>query len=700
MAIKGFTPPEDVRSLYEEKLASSGISLAQAKDLGMSYMTAEQSAAEQLWMGHSVPALKIPYFHPLTGKPLSAGKGWKAFYRARALRMPAVPPKKFSKYIQPLRSGVCAYFPRTDTIDWKTLVRSPDYALIITEGELKAAKATLEGYPTIGLGGVFNFQSNYPDTPFLPELEEVNWVTRRVHIVYDSDIVTNKNVALAARRFTQVLVDHGAVPYLVVIPGAGKVGLDDYLLSDGCQGLDYLLEAALPLSVADHLLDMNNRYAVLMEGSREVVDMRTGGKMKDDQLTYITAKKVDERRIQLDGTIQHEPTNAAKVWLTWPLRQEARALIYDPAQPALALVENKYDSFDFNIWPGFAIQPQKGDITPFTELINHLFTGALPWIKDWLLDWLAYPLQFPGTKMFTAVVMHGLVHGSGKTLIGETMKRIYGDAYTVIGQDQLKSDFNEWASGRSFILGDDITGLDRLDIHDRLKVKISQNSMWINPKGLTAYELDDHINWFFTSNRANAFYLDEGDRRFYVWEVPKSAGKKDRAFYISYMEWLNGPGPAALFDWFLKRDVRKFDPGDAAPETFAKIKMREEARSGLANWLDDLRTRPDDLLALNSIPMVGDLFTSKQIRAAYTTQAGIRDDDPRLANQVGTGLTAAGFEQVHGRKIVTGEGVEAARYFAIRNPAKWRDASLADIQAHIRGETVKPKAKKERGKKY
>jgi putative DNA primase/helicase len=73
------------------------------------------------------------------------------------------------------------------------------------------------------------------------------------------------------------------------------------------------------------------------------------------------------------------------------------------------------------------------------ELIDYLLEGLDKAAKEWFFDWCAYPLQNPGVKMFSAVVIHGVVQGTGKTLVGLTLGRIYGDNYKEIKDDDLES---------------------------------------------------------------------------------------------------------------------------------------------------------------------------------------------------------------------------------------------------------------------
>src|SRR5205085_336378 len=98
-------------------------------------------------------------------------------------------------------TGVCAYFPQL--VDWEALRKDPTEPLLLTEGELKAAKATAEGFPTIGLGGVYSFRSSSQGVFFLPELENFNWARRKVTVVYDSDYVKNPMVCSAINALAE-----------------------------------------------------------------------------------------------------------------------------------------------------------------------------------------------------------------------------------------------------------------------------------------------------------------------------------------------------------------------------------------------------------------------------------------------------------------------------------------------------------------
>lgn len=75
--------------------------------------------------------------------------------------------------------------------------------------------------------------------------------------------------------------------------------------------------------------------------------------------------------------------------------------------------------------------------SPIIELVGHL-CGKDKHAQDWVLNWLAIPLQNLGTKMDTALIVHGHIQGAGKSLFFDRiMRKIYGDYTLTLGQGQL-----------------------------------------------------------------------------------------------------------------------------------------------------------------------------------------------------------------------------------------------------------------------
>src|SRR5262249_33513101 len=143
-----------------------------------------------------------------------------------------------------------AYFP-PGTI---AALKDPSAPLVITEGEKKSAKADQEGFPCIGLSGVYGWQKRRPtdsagkkygERELIDDLAAITWEDRPVVIVFDSDAATNEDVLWAEWHLAQALIARGALVRVVRLPQGpagedgkpAKVGLDDYLVAHGPDAL-------------------------------------------------------------------------------------------------------------------------------------------------------------------------------------------------------------------------------------------------------------------------------------------------------------------------------------------------------------------------------------------------------------------------------------------------------------------------------
>lgn len=679
--------------LGEKKLASSGLTIDDAKQLRMSCLSGPQT--QKLHPSFKqLCSLKIEYLDH-HGQALPDWPGADAFYRLRYLETPtdfdSMTKKKPVRYVQEPNTAPVAYYPQNFD-GWAELCQNIDEPLIITEGELKAAKACKEGFPTLGLGGVYNWRSNKLGIEWLPSLEPIEWRKRHVYLCFDSDYKTNPMVCAALRDFANELQRRGAFCYLVSLPqlpGLEKVGLDDFLVHAGPSANEMfreLLTMAEPLGLSAPLWQMNEHYVYvrkpgLIIDRRDMDNKVSPGAFKEHLESSV---QYQERQVKADGSISFKAVSAAAAWLKWPLRLEAMRLTYEPG--AERFVDNQ-----FNTWPGWGCEPKKGDVKPFLALLDHLFTHSEPEALQWFLRWCAYPLQYPGVKMFSSVVIHGIKHGTGKSLIGYTLARIYGRNFTEINQMDLHNNFNEWAESKQFVMGDDVTGSNKRQDADFLKKMITQKELRINAKYTPSYVVPDCINYFFTSQHPDSFFLEDDDRRFFIHEV--LVGPQEEEFYVEYMLWLETGGAEAVFDYLKNLDLGDFNPAAPAYRTAAKERMINTGRSDLGSWVRQLIAVPEQVLKIGDMKADKDMFTSKELLMYYDPESRTGT----TANGLGRELSRAGIRQVsEGRPIRLSDGSQA-RYYAVRNTEHWLGAAPQALVAHLEGEVVK---KGRRKRKY
>lgn len=686
-------------ALAVEKMASSGLTEHDMEILGIEVLEPPQTLGLNARF-KELPALRLNYYDPMDPERMLSGwPGWPPFYRIRYLKQgtdfASLAEKKPIRYTNEANAGVCAYFPRN--IDWVPILMDPDIPLIFTEGEFKAAAACKADYPTIGLGGVYNYKSTKLGISFLNELEQIIWVKRNVYIIFDSDFKTNEMVCGALNDLAEELMKRGAIPHLVSLPDVvenGKTGLDDFLLVSKPDELGQLLhDRAQPLTLSKAMWQLNNEVVYIMNPGLVLVQ-ETGQKLAPGPFKEHAFATLDhsELVVNKDGTTSMRPTSAAAAWLKWQLRGEAGKLTYAPGMPKMIQHKSKSPKLSqWNIWPGWGVEPAEGDVQPFLDLVDHIFTGATPQIKTWFLRWLAYPLQYPGTKMFTSVLVHGVKHGTGKSLIGYTLGRIYGQNFTEIGGDDLHGNFNEWAEGKQFVMGDDVTGSDKREDGDKLKKFITQQQLRINMKFLPSYVVPDCINYYFNSNHPDAFFLEDDDRRNFVWEV--MVGRMSEEFYMEYELWLDSGGAQAVFDYMLKLDLGDFNPAAPAMKTDAKSRMIAGTKSDLGSWVSRLINDPDSMLKVGEMSIDGDLFTNRHLLELYDPTQRTRT----TANGLGRELSRAGVPQAaNGNPIKTKEGQD--RYYILRNHKKWLEMSVADVQSYLSKTAFKTVPKESKAK--
>ena len=646
----------EVKALMLAKAAGSLLAPPDVAKLKFKPMTADD--VKDAGYNPAAAAFSIPYFD-INGKVTK-------FARIRYVEdtrrgFDKLSGKKSLRYSQLPNTVNEAYFP--PFVEWGKYLdkRLP---VVITEGELKAACATKVGVPTIGLGGVWCFKSNRKGQSLIAGLAAIDWSGRSVVICYDSDAVTNPNVIVAENMLAQTLLNLGADVSIARLPNDGeKVGLDDYLLTHTPKDLMDLVNSA-PSYAGSEALHALCEQVVYIRDPGLVYDYQHCMRLGVQQFTQHAYANLWHDEMSLNGKVVKVQT--AKKWVEWSGRTELSEVTFAPG-------EEKVFNNKLNTWDGWPFEPVKGDVTPWKRLLDHLFADSNdPASRKWFEQWAAYPIQHPGAKLPTAVLFWGRVQGSGKTIIGETLMRLYGDYATELKDANLMADDFSWAQDKQFALADEITGQDNRLLKKRLMSMITQKQIYINIKFVPKYSIPDCINYYFTAQDCDAFYMDDGDRRFFIHEVRSDKMPVD--LRATYKAWKNSDeGISALMYYLMKLDLTGFDPDAEAYVTEDKKTMIALTKGDLANWVMDLKDDPDRKLKLP-----GDLFTAGELLEMYDPLNSGKVTKNGMARE----LTRAGFRPPGktGAMAVTQYG--NVRLYAIKNRSFWGRQVMKDVVTH------------------
>jgi putative DNA primase/helicase len=233
-------------------------------------------------------------------------------------------------------------------------------------------------------------------------------------------------------------------------------------------------------------------------------------------------------------------------------------------------------------------------------------------VFTWLLRWIAYPLQHPGAKMQSAVLMFGEKQGTGKSLFWEgVVKALYGEYGTTAGQHQLDSAFTEWRSCKTFVVFEEVLSRsERYNFIGTIKHMITGRTQRINPKGLPEREESNHMNSVFLSNEPQPIPLELEDRRFMVVEARNKLTEELKRAVLS--EIANG-GLSAFYQYLLRFDLADFEPGTPVLRTVAREKIVNfglpSHEAFFREWQsEELRAPKSELIVPFCSCQVSDLF--------------------------------------------------------------------------------------------
>lgn len=307
--------------------------------------------------------------------------------------------------------------------------------------------------------------------------------------------------------------------------------------------------ALAPLKPIDSLDELLERYALVYGQGGAVFD--------HDEHRLVTL--TDMGHICLSRDLY-------RTWSEHPDRQIVRPeqVGFDPAETDKGIT--------CNLWDGWPTKPKAGSCEKLLDLLWHMCSAESQ--KDdlfmWVLKWLAYPLQNPGAKMKSTIVMHG-PQGTGKNMFFEAYMDIFGKYGWTIDQSAIEDKFNDWASRKLFLIADEVVARsDLYHVKNKLKAFITGDKIRINPKNMAAYYEANHVNMVFLSNEAMPVVLEEDDRRHAVIWTPE---KLTPEFYQAVKAEIDAGGAAALYDFLLQFDLGDFTNATNPPMTDAKREL-------------------------------------------------------------------------------------------------------------------------------
>ncbi|WP_252090426.1 bifunctional DNA primase/polymerase [Pseudomonas sp. MWU13-3659] len=351
-------------------------------------------------------------------------------------------------------------------------------------------------------------------------------------------------------------------------------------------------EALLGKPLAKEWMERADKKLISPEQAQELDEARRlaskkGGALRLDPIeryVYIDGTKdvwdrEKKRRIP-EGAVKMALGEEYKWWLNCRERRvvDVDHIVFDPT---MTKDPNTY----INTFEGLPLEPVRNDAACenlrwlISFLCNH-DEQAL----SWLTKWLAFPLQHMGAKMDTAVLMHSIMEGSGKSLLfADVFGQLYGQYAATVGQTQLEGSFNAWQSRKLWAVFEEVVSRDqRYNQVGKIKHMITGKTVRMESKFINGWEEANHMNAVFLSNEIMPWPISDADRRMLVmWPMETLPVERQKA--ISH-ELAHG-GVAALYGWLLAVELGDFDQRTRPPKTEARQRLVALSRTAWQTFL-------------------------------------------------------------------------------------------------------------------
>ena len=180
------------------------------------------------------------------------------------------------------------------------------------------------------------------------------------------------------------------------------------------------------------------------------------------------------------------------------------------------------------------------------------------------LDWLAWSLKHEEQKPRWAIMLYSQKQGTGKTVLTDLMKDLFGVANTsrINGVRQLVARFNKEVLQHKLVVVEEIELRKGSKEANQVKSLITEDSTTVEAKGLPSSVEDINCAFVMTSNHLPT-WLEEADRRFYILNFNHEGynnGGKDYDKFVGLVKNLKEQtnteaGIKGIYDDLMARDL-------------------------------------------------------------------------------------------------------------------------------------------------
>ena len=310
-------------------------------------------------------------------------------------------------------------------------------------------------------------------------------------------------------------------------------------------------------------------------GERYVYRLPNYLKFEDFRNYYLNRYCIDDNGEPFAVDMFGNPLHIGHWWLDHPARRTYHGVTFLPGgEPVI-------DDW-LNLWTGFGVRPRKGEWGRMKEHIFEVLAAGDDAFNAYIYNWLADAVQHPDRQAEVALAFFGGL-GTGRGLLGRSMCRIFGQhGRHISSSDHLTGKFNAHMQMCCFLFADEAVVPQDRKAEGVLKRTISDDTLFIEPKGIDPFEVPNRLHVMLASNHEWFFLASEKERRYVAQNVAETHQQEEAWFTPIYEQMRNGGLEAMLYD-LLDHNLGDWRPRKIV-RTAALAQQQEESLSPLDQW--------------------------------------------------------------------------------------------------------------------
>lgn len=520
----------------------------------------------------------ITYQHPLADDHhyTSYNDKEQTYYLIRS--NPEAVAKGMPRYIMPKKAGIYPFLPPSLVRKWERRERID--TLVLTEGFIKAFKASMHGWNIVGLSSITHYADSRTKTIHKDIARIIqDCRVKNVVMLYDGDCLNISTKDIEAKEdlakrpnvflnsmlhirelltdfdvniyFSHILSDQiepnhpkGLDDLLCEMPDKDKDILSDLMTLSKPGAYFYRLNVSLfakKLQGYFNLKSADQFYNAWQDiiGDREFVFFGSSYQVNEEGRLERTVPKELKNYIRVgdDYFETIRVPNVANGELIERLVPRKKGTISDDfGQKAFQKIP-KFKAFInlpsntnyqriisncYNLYNPFAHEPEAGEWGTIEHFLRHIFEEQI----ELGLDYLQIIYQHP-TQALPILCLVSKERKTGKTTFVDFLSDIFGENAIKLGNAELQTNFNSFFATKLIVAVDETSLADNQKMTERLKMLSTTKRIISEGKGKDQTEVDHFAKYILCSNfETNFIYTQEEETRFWVRKI-RHLGKED-----------------------------------------------------------------------------------------------------------------------------------------------------------------------------